>query len=94
MATKAKQKTDAPAANPEDERIAALLAIGDKLTRRVEQAVDELDAVDGLVDRRGIQQLSSALKSLRDLAQGGRQGEAALLKLDQLIEGIDDAAKR
>ena len=57
------------------DRMTRLMAIGDKLAERLDQAAD---GMDGDIDPLALQRLSAALKTLRDVAEteANRDAEA------------------
>ena len=63
-----------------------------KPTKEVIVEEEILEAVDAPIDRLGMQQLSAALKNLRDVALTGKTDQAAMDKVDKLLEEITHAA--
>lgn len=65
-----------------------------KPTKEVIVEEEILEAVDAPIDRLGMQQLSAALKNLRDVALTGKTDQAAMDKVDKLLEEITHAAAK
>ena len=63
-----------------------------KPTKEVIVEEEILEAVDAPIDRLGMQQLSAALKNLRDVALTGKTDQVAMDKVDKLLEEITHAA--
>lgn len=78
------QKVIEKTANQEADRITRLLAVSDKLLRRVEQAAD---AMEDDIDAQDIQRLTTAIKNLRDVAQTGKGDDPKAGSLSVNFEG-------
>ena len=63
-----------------------------KPTKEVIDELETLDTMKAPIDRLGLQQLSSALKNLRDVANTPRADEQSLEKIRELMAGLDKEA--
>lgn len=72
-------------ATSESNRIARLLSLSDKISDRLGEALD----LPNNCDAKGIQQLSAALKNLKDVAAMDTTESDALRKARDLLGGVD-----
>ena len=91
------QKTADKIVKSEVDRIANILALGDKLSARIDKAIGQLETafVDGeeietgIVDVRGLRSLVQSVKDLKDIVRTDDNGDE-IRKLDAILNGIDE----
>ena len=92
------QKTADKIVKSEVDRIANILALGDKLSVKIDKAIGQLETVivdgeeveTGIVDVRGLRSLVQSVKDLKDIvgADDGRDDKNGAL--EKLIGGLRD----
>ena len=95
--TKVQQKTADKIVKSEVDRIANILALGDKLSAKIDKAIGQLETaiVDGeevdtgIVDVRGLRSLVQSVKDLKDIVRTDDNGDE-IRKLDTILNGVDE----
>lgn len=95
--TKVQQKTADKIVKSEVDRIANILALGDKLSAKIDKAIGQLETVlvdgeeveTGIVDVRGLRSLVQSVKDLKDIVRTDDNGDE-IRKLDTILNGVDE----
>lgn len=95
--TKVQQKTADKIVKSEVDRIANILALGDKLSAKIDKAIGQLETVlvdgeeveTGIVDVRGLRSLVQSVKDLKDIVRTDDNGDE-IRKLDAILNGVDE----
>lgn len=96
--TKVQQKTADKIVKSEVDRIANILALGDKLSAKIDKAIGQLETVlvdgeeveTGIVDVRGLRSLVQSVKDLKDIAGADDGRDDKNGSLEKLIGGLKD----
>ena len=95
--TALQQKTADKIVKSEVDRIANILALGDKLSAKIDKAIGQLETVlvggeeveTGIVDVRGLRSLVQSVKDLKDIVRTDDNGDE-IRKLDTILNGVDE----
>ena len=96
--TKVQQKTADKIVKSEVDRIANILALGDKLSAKIDKAIGQLETVlvdgeeveTGIVDVRGLRSLVQSVKDLKEIAGADDGRDDKNGALEKLIGGLKD----